>query len=99
MFVKHYAPTSNKVPKSYFQHNGQILGHKVIDLGVIWKGINTQTPFSRYLWKFVYTSVMHWYFNGMSIIKVAIMFLQQFRWRSNKKNGVWHACIREFSNI
>ena len=27
------------------------------------------------------------------------MFLQQFRWRSNKKNGVWHACIFKFSNI
>ena len=34
-----YAPGGNKVQKSYFKSKGQSQGHKVIDLGVIWKGI------------------------------------------------------------
>ena len=34
-----YAPGGNKVQKRYFQIKGQSQGHKVIDLGVIWKGI------------------------------------------------------------
>ena len=39
VFVKHYTPEGNKVRKSYFKHKSQIQGHKVIELGVIWKGI------------------------------------------------------------
>ena len=39
MFVKHYAHAGNKVQKNYFQCKGQSQGHKVINLGVIWKGI------------------------------------------------------------
>ena len=31
-------PSSGKVQKYYFQHKGQDQGHKVIDIGVIWKG-------------------------------------------------------------
>ena len=34
-----YAPGGNKVQKSYFKSKGQSQGHKVIDLGVIQKGI------------------------------------------------------------
>ena len=34
-----YALGGNKVQKSYFQRKGQSQGHKVIDLGVSWKGI------------------------------------------------------------
>ena len=34
-----YAPGGNKVQKSYFERKGQSQGHKVIDPGVIWKGI------------------------------------------------------------
>ena len=39
MFVKHFAPDSKKVQKSYFKHIAQSQGHKAINLGVIWKGI------------------------------------------------------------
>ena len=33
------ATESEKAILSYFKHEGQSKGHKVIDLGVIWKGI------------------------------------------------------------
>ena len=39
MWNTDYAPGSNKVQKSFFERKGQSQGHKVIDLGVIWKGI------------------------------------------------------------
>ena len=34
-----YAPSDNKVKKSYYKLQGRSQGHKVIDLGVIWKGV------------------------------------------------------------
>ena len=34
-----YAPSGNKVKKSYYKLQGLSQGHKVIDLGVIWKGV------------------------------------------------------------
>ena len=34
-----YAPGGNKVQEKLFTEKGQSQGHKVIDLGVIWKGI------------------------------------------------------------
>ena len=39
VFVKHYAPGCNKVWKSFYKCNGHSQGHKVINLGVIRKGI------------------------------------------------------------
>ena len=42
IFVKHYAPGSNKLKskqKGIFQHNGYDEGHKTTDLGVIWKDV------------------------------------------------------------
>ena len=47
VFAKHYARSGNKVPKSYFMHNGQSQGHKVNELGVIWKG-NYLLQFKNY---------------------------------------------------
>ena len=32
-------PAATKSKKSYFNSKGQSQGHKVIDVGVIWKGI------------------------------------------------------------
>ena len=32
-------PAATESEKSYFYHEGQSQGHRVIDLGVIWKGI------------------------------------------------------------
>ena len=34
-----YAPGGNKVQKSYFLLQGLSQGHKVIDLGAIWKDV------------------------------------------------------------
>ena len=34
VFVKYYAPSSNKVRKSYFKCKGQSQGHKVIKIGI-----------------------------------------------------------------
>ena len=47
------APGGNKVQKNYFQHKGQSEGHKVIDFGVIWKGIITLCSKSPSVWGFV----------------------------------------------
>ena len=51
MFVKHYAPSSDQIRKSYFKHKGHSQGHKAIDIGVDWKGIisGVCTPYMKSL--------------------------------------------------
>ena len=39
VFVKYYAPGGNKVRKIYSWLEGKSQGHKIIDIGVIGKGI------------------------------------------------------------
>ena len=46
--MKDYAPGSNRVCESYFKHEGQSQGHKVIDVGVIWKGIISKSMHAKY---------------------------------------------------